>query len=213
LAVLDWHSLILFASATLVLVLVPGPNTLYIVTRSLHHGCLAGMVSSLGVQAGTVLHLIAAGLGVSALLAASPDALTVVRYAGAAYLLGLGVKTLVSKGGATAMQPEADAPLSWVFSQGVLVNLLNPKTITFLVAFLPHFVDPARGSVALQTLALGSVMCALGLTSDLTYAAAAGRLAGVLRASPAFARRRRYLAGGVYIGLGAAMALVGPGRR
>ncbi len=210
---LDWTSLAIFVSAATVLVLLPGPNTIYIITRSVQQGWSAGIVSSLGVQVGTVFHLLAAAFGVSALIVASSSALTIIRVAGAVYLIGLGIKTLLAKGDATA-EPAVERASRWrIFWQGAVVNLLNPKTILFLFAFLPQFIDPARGSVVAQTLALGGLLCLLGTASDVVYSVAAGSIGHVLRSSPKLARRQQMLAGCVYIGLGAATALTGPRSR
>src|SRR5918912_1529960 len=152
---LDWPRLSLFVSVTLLLVFMPGPNTLYIIARSVRQGRRAGIVSSLGVQVGSLVHISAATCGLSALLLSSALAFGVVKYAGAAYLIFLGVKTLLTKEEATAARAVRKARLSRVFLQGVVVNLLNPKTALFFFAFLPQFIDPARGRVELPIILLG----------------------------------------------------------
>jgi len=209
----DWSALILFITATLVLVFMPGPNTLYIIARSVQQGRVAGIVSGLGVQAGTLFHIAAASFGVSALLLTSALAFNIVKYAGAAYLIYLGIKTLLTKEKLEPTQEVKKAGLSRVFSQGVVVNLLNPKTALFFFAFLPQFVDPRRGAIAAQILVLGLILCLLGFFSDLTYALAAGGLGNWLRGNLKFLRAQRYFAGSVYIGLGAATALTGSGKK
>src|SRR5256886_1859072 len=146
----DWPRLSLFISVTLLLVFMPGPNTLYIIARSIQQGRGAGIVSSLGVQVGSLLHIAAAALGLSALLLSSALAFNAVKYAGAAYLIYLGVKTLLTKEKSGPAQAVQQARLGRVFFQGVVVNLLNPKTALFFFAFLPQFIDPARGRVAVQ---------------------------------------------------------------
>jgi threonine/homoserine/homoserine lactone efflux protein len=206
---LDWPRLYLFVSVTLLLVFAPGPNTLYIVARSIRQGRKAGIVSGLGVQVGSLVHIAAATAGLSALLLSSALAFGVVKYAGAAYLIFLGVKTLLTKEEAGPARAVREATLSRVFLQGVVVNLLNPKTALFFFAFLPQFVDPARGRVALQIILLGSVLVLLGALSDTTYALAAGSVGNWLRGNLKFLRAQRYFAGSVYIGLGAATALGG----
>jgi len=206
---LDWPRLSLFISVTLLLVFMPGPNTLYIIARSIQQGRRAGIVSSLGVQVGSLVHIAAAALGLSALLLSSALAFSVVKYAGAAYLIYLGVKTLLTKEKLEPTQAVRKATLGRVFFQGVVVNLLNPKTSLFFFAFLPQFIEPARGRVAVQIIFLGSVLILLGALSDCVYALAAGSVGNWLRGNLKFLRAQRYFAGSVYIGLGAATALGG----
>jgi threonine/homoserine/homoserine lactone efflux protein len=202
------HALALFSLATIALLIIPGPAVLFIVTRSVDQGRSAGLVSVGGIHCGTVLHVVAAAFGISALLAASQTAFDVVRYAGAAYLIVLGVRTLMRRIDADAVAPEG-APLRKIFWQGMVVNVLNPKTALFIVAFLPQFVDPARGSATVQVLVLGAVFILLGLLSDSTYALGAARAGARLRAWSRFGSVQRYASGAVYIGLGLAAALTG----
>jgi threonine/homoserine/homoserine lactone efflux protein len=203
------HALALFALATIAILIVPGPAVLFIVARSVDQGRSAGLVSVLGIHCGTVVHVLAAALGISAVLAASQTAFDAIRYAGAAYLIVLGVRTLLRRrGGEAAVQP-VRAPLRRIFAQGMVVNVLNPKTTLFIVAFLPQFVDPARGSATFQILVLGGVFIALGLVSDSTYALGAARAGARLRAWSRFGAVQRYASGAVYIGLGLAAALTG----
>lgn len=206
---LDWPRLSLFVSVTLLLVFMPGPNTLYIIARSIQQGRRAGIVSSLGVQVGSLVHISAATCGLSALVLSSALAFGVVKYAGAAYLIYLGVKTLLTKEGAGPAREVKRASLSRVFYQGVVVNLLNPKTALFFFAFLPQFVDPARGRIATQIILLGAILVIFGTMSDMTYAVAAGSVGNWLRGNLKFLRAQRYFAGSVYLGLGAATALGG----
>jgi threonine/homoserine/homoserine lactone efflux protein len=176
-------TLAVFALAALALVALPGPNLLYITARSLAEGRRAGLVSVLGIETGTLVHVTAAAVGVSALLASSAVAFGVVRYAGAAYLIYLGVRALLAR------QPQertpsavpARAPLARVYRQAVLVQLLNPKVALFFLAFLPQFVDPARGAVAVQTLVLGAIVATIGVTVSSLWALAADA-AGARRA-------------------------------
>ncbi|WP_169952189.1 LysE family translocator [Microbispora sp. H11081] len=205
-------TLALFAAATLALLVVPGPAVLYIVTRSVAQGRSAGLVSVLGVHAGSLVHIAAAAFGITALLAASATAFAVVKYLGAAYLVYLGIRKLVRRTEAEdAAVTTASNPR--LFTEGLVVNVLNPKTAMFFLAFLPQFVDPARGPVAPQVLVLGAVWVALGMASDGTYALLASVLAGRLRSS-ARARRRLDRGSGVaYLGLGAVAALATEGAR
>src|SRR5262249_16342238 len=154
---------------------------LYIIARSVQQGRAAGIVSSLGVQVGTMFHAAAAAFGVSALLVSSALAFSVVRYAGAAYLIYLGLKTLLTREKNVEAQGVEEKSLKRVFYQGIVVNLLNPKTALFFFAFLPQFIDARRGAVAAQILFLAGILCLLGFTSDLTYALSAGSLGKLLR--------------------------------
>jgi threonine/homoserine/homoserine lactone efflux protein len=202
----DSSSLALFFAASLALLVIPGPAVLYIVARSIDQGWVAGVVSALGIALGSVGLVFAMAFGVSALIETSPVAFDVIRYAGAAYLIYLGVRTWRSQdsGGMTAVRPAVSRRR--VFSEGVVVNFLNPKTAIFFLAFLPQFVDPA-GSVRFQLVALGLVFVAMGVVTDSAYAALAGAAAARLHASPRFPRVRRVVVTTVYVGLGLAAAL------
>ena len=210
---LNWSNIWLFVGAVLILVFVPGPNTLYIVARSIQQGLKAGIISSLGVHVGTLFHIAAAAFGLSALLLSSAIAFNLVKYAGAAYLIYLGIKTLLTKEGTESAPQLEQADLSRVFWQGVIVNLFNPKTALFFFAFLPQFIDPARGSITLQIIVLGVIMIVLGSLSDWSYALAAGSIGRWMGHNVKFLRRQRYFAGSVYLGLGAATAFSGTHKR
>jgi threonine/homoserine/homoserine lactone efflux protein len=205
----DLSTLSIFITAALVLVFTPGPNTLYIIARSVQQGPMAGIVSSLGVQVGSVFHIAAATLGVSALLLSSALAFSVVKYVGAAYLIYLGVKTLLTREKVSETETVEGASLSRAFSQGVLVSLLNPKAALFFFAFLPQFVDAKRGSAATQIMFLGAIVVVLGALSDSIYAFLSGSVGNLLRGNLKLLRAQRYFAGSVYIGLGAMAALTG----
>ncbi|MGI8997702.1 MAG: LysE family translocator [Pyrinomonadaceae bacterium] len=208
----EWSTLILFAGAAAILVFTPGPNTLYIIARSVNQGRTAGLVSSLGVEAGTLIHIIAAAFGISALLVSSALAFNVVKYAGAAYLIYLGIKTLLTREKPAAAETVEAKSLRRTFSQAVLVNVLNPKSALFFFAFLPQFLDAERGA-AMQILFFGAIVVALGFTSGSLYSLLAGSIGNVLRGNLKFLRAQRYFAGSVYLGLGAATALTGTSRR
>jgi threonine/homoserine/homoserine lactone efflux protein len=143
-------SLVLFFSAAAILLAIPGPAIVYIVGRSVGQGRLAGVISALGIGVGTLAHVAAAVLGLSALLMSSAIAFGVVKYLGAAYLIYLGVQRLLSKDSSSLAKAAEQTKLSRVFTQGIVVNVLNPKTALFFFAFLPQFVDPSTGSVAGQ---------------------------------------------------------------
>ena len=208
----DPSSLALFVAAAFVLLIVPGPTVLYIVARSIDQGRMAGVVSVLGVQVGTLFHVAAATLGISALLVSSALAFNVVKYLGAAYLVFLGVRTLLRRDEMHRQQTPERTQLSRAFWQGMVVNILNPKTALFFFAFLPQFVDPSRGSVALQVLVLGLILTIMGAVSDSMYALLAGTIGGWLRGNLRFLRVQRYVTGGVYIALGLTAALASQGK-
>lgn len=197
----------LFAAAAAVLVFTPGPNTLYIIARSLQQGRLAGTISSLGVQVGTLIHVALAALGLSALIVSSELVFNILKYGGAVYLVSLGLNTLRNKKEAKAITAEPNHSLSTTFRQGILVNLLNPKTALFFLAFLPQFINPHQEPVALQILILGFILVLLGTTSDLLYALTAGSFGSWLRNNPKFLAAQRYFAAVVYLGLGLLAAL------
>jgi threonine/homoserine/homoserine lactone efflux protein len=198
-------NLLLFAGASLALLAVPGPAVVYVVTRSLDQGRTAGMVSMLGIETGTFAYALASAAGLSALIAASMTAFTIVKYAGAAYLIYLGVRKLIARAQPQGISPSARSRL---FVKGTLVQLLNPKIAIFFVAFLPQFVNSSRGPIAVQTLILGTIFTLLAILSDGAYVLLAGAIGGWLRTG----RTRRWLekfSGGVYIGLGVAAAVSG----
>ena len=203
----DAETFILFAAASLAFLAIPGPSVFYIVTRSLAQGRQAGVASMLGVQAGGLVHVVAAAVGVSALIASSAHAFTVVKYAGAAYLIYLGVRKLASPGRSPDGAPGDPAAVSQLFWHGVVVNVLNPKTALFFLAFLPQFVDPSA-PVAPQMLVLGVLLVCLGVLSDGTYALLAARAGRSLRGR-AFDR----VSGAVFVALGVVAALAGEPRR
>jgi len=208
-----FSSLLVFLLTALVLLLIPGPAVLYIVTRSVAQGRKAGMASVLGIELATLCHSMAAAFGLSAILLASALAFNVVRYLGAAYLVYLGIRTILSRAPSHASDNSPTPSLSQMFRKGFLVNLLNPKTALFFYAFLPQFVDPARGSSVLQILWLGALFVVLATITDSTYAlisSAAGRL---LTQRPGFQRVQKYVTGLIYISLGVAAALSGSGRQ
>lgn len=207
----DSRTLTLFVASALVLLITPGPAVLYIVARSIDQGRLAGIVSALGIGVGTLCHVAAAALGVSAILVSSAVAFAAVKYAGALYLVYLGIQKLRAPVPAAPIASITPQPLRQVFRQGVVVNLLNPKLALFFLAYLPQFIDPAQGPVGVQMLFFGGLLMLMGLTSDSAYALLAGALRGWLRQTRAFAWGQRCVTGTVYIALGAIAALAGTG--
>lgn len=205
----------LFVLASLALTLVPGPAVLYIVARSVEGGRPAGLVSVLGIGAGGFVHVTFAALGLSAILASSATAFAAVKWLGVAYLIYLGIGRFLARDEETAAVTVNREPLTRVFSQGVIVNVLNPKTALFFLAFLPQFVDPSRGAVPAQIALLGITFVALALCTDALYALLSGTAADWLRRkseSPRFRRAGRYFSGSVYLALGAATAISGSGK-
>jgi threonine/homoserine/homoserine lactone efflux protein len=205
----DAATLAVFCAAALALLLVPGPAVLYVVAQSVHGGRRAGLVSVLGLHVGTLVHVSAAAVGLSSLLVSSATAFDVVKYAGAVYLLFLGLRRLLTSDGREAAVADGRTPLRRLFATGIVVNVLNPKTALFFFAFLPQFVDVPAGSVALQMVVFGLVFLAFGLVTDSLYALAAGTAGGWLRARPRAATAERYVSGSVFLGLGLATALSG----
>jgi threonine/homoserine/homoserine lactone efflux protein len=166
----------------------------------------------LGIEAGGLVHVAAATLGLSALLVQSALAFTVVKYAGAAYLVYLGVRRFLERRRVPGGEGRAPRSRGRLFRQGMVVNVLNPKTALFFFAFLPQFIDPAAGTAALQIAVLGLLFIAMALVSDGIYALAAGAAAERLRRSPRFLGAERWFSGSVFVGLGVATAVSGHGR-
>jgi threonine/homoserine/homoserine lactone efflux protein len=203
----DSATLLLFAAAALALIVVPGPAVLYIVAQSIDRGRLAGFVSALGIAVGGLVHVTAAAIGLSSLLVSSATAFAVVKYAGAAYLIGLGLHTLVVRRDERPVEVTRERGLRRRFLQGVVVNVLNPKTALFFFAFLPQFVDADKGSAALQLGVLGLMFVGLAVVCDSVWALAAGTASDRLRGSRRFLAVQRYVSGSVFVGLGALTAV------
>jgi len=200
----------LFVSAALVLLVVPGPAVLYIFARSVEQGRLAGLVSILGIHAATLVHVAAAALGLSALLASSALAFSIVKYLGAAYLIWLGLRKIFGPSQPLDAGVTVHGNGYWrLLRDGFIVNLLNPKTALFFLAFLPQFVEPDRGAVAMQIAFLGLLFTSLGLITDGCYALAAGTVGNWLKGRRAYLEVERYVSGLVFIGLGLTAAFAG----
>jgi threonine/homoserine/homoserine lactone efflux protein len=200
----------LFIISGLLLNITPGPDTAYIVGRSVQLGWRGGVAAALGVGAGCLVHVFGGAAGLSALLAASSGAFTLLKWAGAAYLCFIGARMLLSRPQAharKALAQSAAVSLRQVFLQGALTNALNPKVALFFLAFLPQFVDPARGAVHWQILILGLTFMGLGVMSDGVFALVAGAAGDFLRRNRRFLRFQRWFAGISFIGLGVTAAL------
>ena len=200
----DSDTVWIFCVTALALLVIPGPAVLYVVVQGAEQGRRAGLASVAGIHLGTLVHVAAATVGLSALIVASALAFNVVKYAGAVYLIYVGVRKLLGRDEPSLEPGRQSVSYRRSFVRGVVVNVLNPKTALFFLALLPQFVDPDRGGVWSQALVLGLVFVGLGLVTDSLYALAAGTVGGFLR------RRRRtmrYGSGLVFVGLGAVAAL------
>jgi threonine/homoserine/homoserine lactone efflux protein len=210
----DASTFALFVAAALALLLVPGPAVIYVVARSVEGGRLRGLVSVLGVELGTLLHVVFAAAGLSAVVVSSAAAFSVVKWLGAAYLVWLGLRQILGRDGGDeepALSGSGENRLR-IFSQSVLVQVLNPKVALFFLAFLPQFVDPSRGAAWTQMVVLGATLATLGLFTDGLYALLGGTAGEWIRKQRAGAGLRqagRYVTGGVYIALGAVAAISG----
>ncbi len=203
----DFPVLAVFLLAMITLNFTPGPAMLYVVARSVGQGRAAGVVSALGVGAGTVAHTFLAALGLSTVLLSSAAAFQWVKFAGSAYLIYLGLRLLWPRPETNALPQATRESARRLFLQGFLTNLLNPKVALFFLAFLPQFVDPARGSVAVQMILLGLIYNCSATLAKLGVAFVSGFLASWFRGAPGFARWQRRFTGGTFILLGAGMVL------
>ncbi len=204
---LPFSNLSLFFAAAIALVLTPGPAVLYVVTRSVDQGRRAGLVSVLGIEIGNLFHVFAAAVGISALVLSSALAFEIVKYLGAAYLIYLGVRKLLTPAHALEVPVVRERNLRRVFRQGVIVAILNPKTALFFLAFLPQFVDSSRGQIPLQTFLLGLMVVGIAIVSDSCYALLAGTAGNWLKGSRWYLRFQRYVSGSLYVGLGVLAAV------
>jgi threonine/homoserine/homoserine lactone efflux protein len=202
----DSHSLILFLAAGLALNFTPGPDMLYVAARGASEGRAAGIVSALGIGAGTLVHIALVALGLAALLIAMPGAYLALRIAGAAYLIYLGVRAFRSQG-ALASPRLKSAPLLRVFGQGVLTNVFNPKVALFFLAFLPQFVDQSRGNPTLQVIVLGLLFDTTGTLVNLAVALGSSGAGARLRASGRANEVLHKFTGVLFIGIGIRLAL------
>jgi len=198
---MEVSNLSLFMSAAFMLIFTPGPAVLYITTKSMEQGWKAGFVSTLGIEFATLVHVGAATLGISTILMASPVIFDLIKILGVVYLLYLGIRKLTSRAQLSETDGQKHKNLRSVFSQAVTVELLNPQTALFFLAFLPQFVDPAQGAVPLQFLTLGMIFVTLAVIVEGSYALLVGILGGWLKNCPRLMCAQHYLSGVVYIGL------------
>jgi len=202
------ENLALFALASLLLAITPGPNLLYLVSRTLCQGRSAGLVSLAGTSLGLVVHVIAAALGLSAIFVTVPVLYDILRYAGAAYLLWLawGVLKPGARGVFVPRVLPPDPPRK-LFRIGLLTSILNPKVAMFYLALFPQFIDASRGSILGQSLVLGLIQVVIGALSDLCFVLAAGAITGALARRPLWAAVQRWLLGLVFAGIAVRLAL------
>lgn len=205
---IDWTTLITYIAVVLGFVFIPGPATLLTVARATSSGTKVGIATGAGIAAGDVIHTFMAIVGISAIIAASATLFSIVKYLGAAYLVYLGIQAILSK---TSVDPTAARALpitaGKAFRQAILAEVLNPKTALFFLAFLPQFVRPENGSVALQLTILGVIFVLLGLLSCVVFAVTAGSLGNHLRRNPTVLRWQGNVVGGIYCALGVRLAL------
>lgn len=195
-------SLLAFGIASLALLVIPGPAVLYIINRSVADGRNVALSAVAGLEIGNFMHVIAATVGLSAVIAASAAAFSVVKWIGAGYLVYIGIRTLATKPQAVS---QLNDPMSRrrAFTQGIVVNTFNPKVALFFLSFLPQFIDANRGSAALQSLVLGSTFVVLGCISDSLFAILASALRGTMLRGKSLPFVQRYVAGSVFVALGA----------
>jgi threonine/homoserine/homoserine lactone efflux protein len=208
---LDATTLLAFLAAATVLVLIPGPGTAWVLGQSVAGGARRGIVAGLGLETATQLHALAASLGLSALLAASATAYETLRYAGAAYLIWLGIRTWRQNAGGESSGPDtggadANGSMRRVYLRSVLTGVLNPKVALFFLAFLPQFVHPEQGMVWLQFLVLGALLSVVGFAHSCLLALASSRIGGAARSARMVAWRQRAV-GTLFVGLGLRLAL------
>lgn len=195
-------NILLFITAATILIIVPGPAVLYIMMKSMEQGYKAGIASVLGVGIGAMVHVIAAAVGISALLVASATAFSILKYFGAIYLIYLGIKKIIDKSPPIEERKVDKKSLFNIFYEGVIVNILSPKSAIFFFAFLPQFINPERGGTTSQILFLGLLFFIIALASDMCYVLLSGRLVKQFRASTLYPKIQKYASGSIHIALG-----------
>jgi threonine/homoserine/homoserine lactone efflux protein len=201
--------IITFVLTSIVLLILPGPAVLYIIMRSIDQGRVAGIASVLGLAIGTLILIIGVGFGISAVIMSSAVAFNILKYLGAIYLVYLGVRRFLDKDEFETFEVTEKPGLVKIFLKGILVNLLNPKTVLFFLAYLPQFTDASKGSSFWHILFFGILFIVLGLITDSVYATIAGNLSDYFRRSKLFMICHRYIAASAYISLGLAAAISG----
>lgn len=204
---IDTATLIAYVTIVLGFVFIPGPATLLTVARATSSGTKAGIATGAGIAAGDVVHTVMAIIGVSAVIATSAVLFSVIKYAGAAYLIYLGLVAIFDKTPLDLARGSRPITARRAFNQAIVAEVLNPKTALFFLAFLPQFVKPENGSVMLQLTVLGVIFVLLGLFSTVVFAVGAGKLGGFLKRHPAVVKWQGKVVGSIYCALGARLAL------
>ncbi|RNB56937.1 LysE family translocator [Brevibacillus gelatini] len=206
---MEFSTIWLFVMTVAALLIIPGPAVLYIMGRSINQGKKAGLVSVIGVSLGGAIHVLAGAVGISAILLTSATAFTIVKYLGAAYLIYLGCKTLFSASDSKTSEIAQAPQKKWfkILCESALIEVMNPKTALFFLAFFPQFISPSAGSVSGQFLLLGAIFLALAFVSDSLYAMLA---AGISKRMKGSAKLQNRVTGYVYIALGVFSAFASP---
>lgn len=204
----ELSSILLFMTASLALNITPGPDMMFVIARSTGEGRRAGIASAFGISAGSICHMLAMALGLSGLLMAVPSAYEILRYAGAAYLVYIGIKTIVKKEYTQSESSRTGKSTASAFYQGMLTNLLNPKVALFFLAFLPQFVDHTAPSMTLQIIFLGILFNCSGTIVNIIVALAASRMGGILKKRLNNSSLFKWITGSVFIGLGVRLAFL-----
>lgn len=205
---IETNGILFFMLTTLTLNVTPGPDMLYVIARGTHQGRSAGVISALGITAGCFMHTLLIACGLASLLATVPVAYEVIKYAGAAYLIFLGVRTIANRRRMRSDRQITKEGLGAIFLHGVLTNVLNPKVALFFLAFLPQFVDQAKGHVALQIITLGVLFNISGTMVNILVALTASFTGEWFKGWVGDSAVFRWLTGGVFIGLGVRLALL-----
>lgn len=204
---IDQTTLITYVAIVVGFVFIPGPATVLTVARATSSGTRVGLATGLGIAVGDIIHTALAVLGISAIILASAFLFSLIKYLGAAYLVYLGLRAIFEKPPATVSRQPVPLTPGSAFRQGILAEVLNPKTAMFFLAFLPQFVKPENGSVFLQLATLGIILVALGLTSTLLFALCAGKVGGFLKQNPTVVKWQGRMVGSIYCALGVRLAL------
>ncbi len=202
------ETLMIFSAAAIAITLVPGPSMLYVASRSIVHGRTAGIWSAFGLATGLLIHTVSASLGLSAVFIHFPLAFLIVKYLGAIYLIYLGIQMLITKK-SISQTPTTSPPLSSlrIYGQGIVTEVLNPKTALFFLSFLPQFIDPLQGTSAIQMMTLGFILVFTALVADLLIAITGGTLSKSVLARPLLQKVQNWIAGTVLIALGFRLAI------
>ena len=205
---MDWSNFALFLAASWVLIITPGPDMMYVVTRGISQGKTAGMISAVGVTLGILVHTVFAAFGLAVILRTSALAFLAVKFAGAGYLIYLGLKAMKNKSDVTFNKRKSKASVRTIFVQGVLSNVLNPKIALFFLAFLPQFVDPGHGSASAQMVCLGLTFALCGIVFLVLLGYFSGRMGAWFSSKQKFAQKIRWFTGSILIALGLRLAFM-----